>query len=147
MMSDADRAFVENGHSPKLEVAGPSPSSPRTLVDRPRLYRLLDQATLSPLTLVTSPAGTGKTTLIAAWVAQTSIELRSSVHWLAAHAHDGMQQHLLQAVGLSAADARDAVRRSRRNALEDAEWLLVRLEAEVDAGRTPQLVVVDDAHL
>lgn len=46
------------------------PTSPTIYVDRPRLRACLDRGAELPLTLVSAPAGTGKTTLVASWVAQ-----------------------------------------------------------------------------
>ncbi|WP_171169671.1 LuxR C-terminal-related transcriptional regulator [Streptomyces sp. I05A-00742] len=43
------------------------PPSPRTHVPRHRLFDRLDAGTAGPLTLVTGPAGAGKSTLAAAW--------------------------------------------------------------------------------
>src|SRR5579872_1289296 len=39
------------------------------LVQRARLYSLLDEGATRTLTLVCAPAGSGKTTLLAAWIA------------------------------------------------------------------------------
>ena len=48
------------------------PTTPHALVRRPRLFSLLEEGRKRPLTLVSAPAGFGKTTLLAAWVqAQT----------------------------------------------------------------------------
>jgi len=44
------------------------PGLPTGHVDRSRLTRRLDRAERPPLTLVRAPAGTGKTTLVSAWV-------------------------------------------------------------------------------
>jgi LuxR family maltose regulon positive regulatory protein len=44
------------------------PSFSSALVPRPRLTRLLDEGSGCPLTLVSAPAGFGKTTLLSAWV-------------------------------------------------------------------------------
>ncbi len=46
------------------------PSPPKLHVERPRLFSCLDRCADQPLTLVSAPAGTGKTTLVAAWAAQ-----------------------------------------------------------------------------
>ncbi|MGH8939582.1 MAG: AAA family ATPase, partial [Actinomycetes bacterium] len=47
------------------------PRSPRGLVPRPRLSERLDRGTASRLMLVSAPAGFGKTTLLAEWLAAT----------------------------------------------------------------------------
>ncbi|MEU7790283.1 LuxR C-terminal-related transcriptional regulator [Amycolatopsis sp. NPDC049159] len=43
------------------------PRVPRIFVPRPRLEALLDRATVRPVTVVRAPAGSGKTTALAAW--------------------------------------------------------------------------------
>ena len=45
------------------------PRSRHGLVQRPRLNDRLDRGTASKLTLVSAPAGFGKTTLLAEWLA------------------------------------------------------------------------------
>jgi LuxR family transcriptional regulator, maltose regulon positive regulatory protein len=45
------------------------------LVTRPRLLELLDAGSQRSLTLVSAPAGFGKTTLLASWVAHTSLPI------------------------------------------------------------------------
>ncbi|HWL98332.1 MAG TPA: LuxR C-terminal-related transcriptional regulator [Nocardioidaceae bacterium] len=53
---------------PRFEV----PRLPNGYVDRGRLHRRLDKAAELPLTLVSAPAGTGKTTLLSGWAASRS---------------------------------------------------------------------------
>jgi ATP/maltotriose-dependent transcriptional regulator MalT len=46
------------------------PAVPRLvagLVERPRLFALLDRGALGPVTLLTAPAGSGKTMLLSSW--------------------------------------------------------------------------------
>ncbi|MHB1317509.1 MAG: LuxR C-terminal-related transcriptional regulator [Anaerolineae bacterium] len=59
------------GLPPDMLATKLTPRPARTnLVPRPRVDRLLDQALSASLTLVSAQAGFGKTTLLAAWVAQ-----------------------------------------------------------------------------
>jgi LuxR family maltose regulon positive regulatory protein len=44
------------------------PRPPRPLVLRPRLFAVLDRGTTGPLTLVSAPAGAGKTSLLSSWL-------------------------------------------------------------------------------
>ena len=44
------------------------PVAPHALIARPRLFSLLEEGRRRPLTLVSAPAGFGKTTLLSAWV-------------------------------------------------------------------------------
>ena len=57
------------GPAPLLETKLYVPRSRRGLVPRPRLSERLDRGTASKLTLVSAPAGFGKTTLLTAWLA------------------------------------------------------------------------------
>src|SRR5204862_7203116 len=55
------------------------PRPPKPLVDRPRLFERLDDGVAGPLTLISAPAGAGKTSLLASWLAGNPRE----VAWLA----------------------------------------------------------------
>jgi LuxR family maltose regulon positive regulatory protein len=57
------------------------PTSPGTLIRRPRLSALLDESLKSPLTLVSAPAGFGKTTLLSTWAKSLSAT-QAQVAWL-----------------------------------------------------------------
>src|SRR4051812_1465090 len=53
-----------------LAVRFALPRRPTYFVERPRLTALLDRAAAVPLTLVSAPAGSGKTSLVASWAAE-----------------------------------------------------------------------------
>ena len=55
--------------SPLLETKLYTPRWLTGLVSRPRLIERLDQGTERKLTLISAPAGFGKTTLLAEWLA------------------------------------------------------------------------------
>ena len=57
------------------------PSSSHALIPRPRLIELLNTSLECPLTLVSAPAGFGKTTLLSAWVQSLPPE-RPQVAWV-----------------------------------------------------------------
>ena len=59
------------------KLVGPAPPAP--LVARPRLATVLDVATVRPLTVVTAPAGWGKTTLLSGWARDTR---RGPIAWM-----------------------------------------------------------------
>ena len=63
------------------------PRRPRSLVPRPRLSDRLTRGAESALTLVSAPAGFGKTTLLTEWLAATSADGRS-VAWLSLDQRD-----------------------------------------------------------
>jgi len=55
------------------------PHPPRPSVLRPRLFDVLDEGTAGPLTLISAPAGAGKTALLSSWLGQRP---RENVAWL-----------------------------------------------------------------
>src|SRR5215210_1765074 len=67
--------------SPLLETKLYVPRPRRGVVPRPRLSERLEQGTEAKLTLVSAPAGFGKTTLLAEWLAAAPAEDRSAA-WL-----------------------------------------------------------------
>ena len=72
------------GPTPLLETKLYVPRSRRGLVPRPRLSERLDRGTASKLTLVSAPAGFGKTTLLTEWLAAGPAALAGErlVAWL-----------------------------------------------------------------
>jgi LuxR family maltose regulon positive regulatory protein len=76
------------------------PLPPKGIVRRPRLLERLDAGARGPLTLVTAPAGTGKTVLVSSWTA--SARTVGTVVWLSLDADvgPGAFWHLV-ATGLS----------------------------------------------
>ena len=67
--------------SPLLETKLYAPRWRRGVVPRPRLSERLNRGAESKLTLVSAPAGFGKTTLLAEWLATVPAEERSTA-WL-----------------------------------------------------------------
>ena len=67
--------------SPLLATKLSVPRRRRGLVPRPRLRERLDRGSESKLTLVSAPAGFGKTTLLAEWLAAAADDKRSAA-WL-----------------------------------------------------------------
>lgn len=59
-------------HDPLLETKFSIPILPNTLMARPRLMTLLNEGLQRQLLLVSSPAGFGKTTLLAQWQKELS---------------------------------------------------------------------------
>ncbi len=57
------------------------PSSSHALIARPRLIELLNMSLDCPLTLVSAPAGFGKTTLLSTWIQSLLIE-RQRIAWV-----------------------------------------------------------------
>jgi LuxR family maltose regulon positive regulatory protein len=116
-------------------------------IRRPRLLALLDDLVRSPLTLIVAPAGSGKTSLLAGWVAETS----TPVAWFSLDEGDrdvaelwtGMIAALEKVAPGCGQGALRLVRQPRRDA-EAIDRLLVDLDAEA---RPTAVVVIDDLHL
>jgi len=144
------------GEAGKLAASRVSPLGgarlrPATVPDqhirRDRLLRLLDATTRAPVTLINAPAGAGKTTLVADWVAESS----SPTAWVAiddTHRDAGQfwatviaaLQAFVPACGLhgTTSERRDAPLR------EVVDELLDDLDAE---NREPSFLVIDDVQI
>jgi ATP/maltotriose-dependent transcriptional regulator MalT len=62
-----------------------------TLIMRPRLTNLLDESLKRPFTLVSAPAGFGKTTLLSAWVQSQAVR-HTPVAWVSLDEEDNEPQ-------------------------------------------------------
>ena len=68
----------------KLYIPPPAP----TLVPRTRLVKRLDAGARGKLTLVSAPAGFGKTTLVSSWSAKAQVDGRRGIAWLSLDTED-----------------------------------------------------------
>ncbi|HEX3641428.1 MAG TPA: AAA family ATPase, partial [Ktedonobacteraceae bacterium] len=84
------------------------PVASGTLISRPRLTALLDESLKRPFTLVSAPAGFGKTTLLSAW-AQSLPANNSRVAWVSLDEEDNDPQMFWTYV-LSALDMQQSER-------------------------------------
>src|SRR3954470_17128550 len=104
------------------------PLPPKHHIARPRLMTRLDQATQLPLTLVSAPAGSGKTTVVAAWgAARVARGVAEPVGWMTFEAGDDQPSRFwplvsqcldLAGVGVTRRVRADSVRDRRRLLLE-----------------------------
>src|SRR5258708_4708678 len=85
-----------------------APATPGPLISRPRLTALLDESLKRPFTLVSAPAGFGKTTLLSAW-AQSLPANNSRVAWVSLDEEDNDPQMFWTYV-LSALDMQQSER-------------------------------------
>ncbi len=78
LLHGAQPAQTREQETPVLSARVSAPRLPGTLVRRERLLSALDEALVTPLTLLSAPAGFGKTTLLADWVRRQ----KTQVAWL-----------------------------------------------------------------
>jgi len=128
----------------KLYIPPPRP----TAVNRPRLLARLHAGLHGRLTLVSAPAGFGKTTLVGAWVAGCG----RPVAWLSLDTGDNdptrFLTYLTAALQRVAPDLGAGVLTALRSPQPlPLEALLTALVNEVAALPTPSLLVLDDYHI
>ena len=117
------------------------------LIDRERLIPTMNRALEVPLTLVSAPAGYGKSVLVAQWVEQ----LDSPIAWLSLDAGDsGLReflQYFLAAVDTVSPGSCDATRELlAAGSLAPVPVLAGYLLNDLDAMDAPCSVVLDDYH-
>ena len=115
-------------------------------VSRPRLFDLLNDGTEQLLTLVSAPAGTGKTTLLASW--SSSRRPPGPVAWLSLDAGDNdaarFWAYVLAALCQSGAVPRDGALRRLAPQPRSNESFLPLLVSGLAELSTPVVLVLDD---
>jgi LuxR family transcriptional regulator, maltose regulon positive regulatory protein len=132
------------------DIHDPAVPRPMTgLVERPRLFALLDRGALGPVTLLSAPAGSGKTMLVSSWL--RSAELPGTAAWVGVERDESDATRFWGTV-------MDALRRSGAIAPDDPlatlvpaplggqEEFLQRLLEGLGRLSRPVLLVIDDLH-
>jgi len=136
------------------------PVAPHALLPRPRLTALLDTCPRRPLTLVSAPAGFGKTTLLSQWVQTLSNDVysrgdpcgRPGVAWISLDGEDNDPVRFWRYV-LTALDrvqpgmCTDLVTRLRTQSSPPLPCLLTKLINRLVESPKQMLLVLDDYHL
>ncbi|HYF63613.1 MAG TPA: AAA family ATPase, partial [Herpetosiphonaceae bacterium] len=128
----------------KLYIPPPRPGS----VPRPRLSQRLDAGLDGRLTLVSAPAGFGKTTLLSAWLAGSA----RPVAWLALDPGDNDPTRFLSYLVAAVRTVAPAAGAAALAALQSpqpppAEAILTGLLNEIAAGSERLILVLDDYHV
>jgi|tagenome__1003787_1003787.scaffolds.fasta_scaffold20987723_3 LuxR family maltose regulon positive regulatory protein len=118
---------------------GPADSGRRGLLDRRNLLQLLDRAVTKPLTVLTAPPGSGKTSLLRAW-ADRSGKLRR-VAFVSVERDEHSDQRFWSAV-------LDAVGSSARSTAPapSVDQLIDSVRLEIAGNVEPVVLIVDDLH-
>lgn len=127
------------------------PTPARTLVDRPRLFDLLDQA-LDPhvrLAVLSAPAGYGKTSLVSSWLQQRA---GLSAAWLSLDSGDSdparFWSYLIAAVQQPAPQfGQDALQLLQSPGQAAEETLLIFLLNDLSRLEKDLVLILDDYHL
>ena len=150
--SDQGGLLADQGvTSPLLETKLYVPKSRRHPVARPRLSDRLGNGTETKLTLVSAPAGFGKSTLLAEWIAH-SPTVQRSIAWLSLDQGDSQPAsfwtYLISAlrtvVPNVGARALDQLRGSQPPSIEG---ILATVLNEINAADRDIVLVLDDFHL
>lgn len=134
-----------------LETKLVPPIEPGRLVLRPRLHAHLEQLAHTRLTLIKSPAGYGKTSLLSQWY-QSLHEQQQFVGWISFDASDQDPISLLIYVASALADYSDALSKVVRQFRFNAGYLHVEpminlLANALSASSRPMFLFMDDLHL
>jgi LuxR family maltose regulon positive regulatory protein len=120
------------------------PTYQQNIIPRPRLYQQLDRGIQGPLTLITAPTGSGKTTLVGAWSRQREFP----VAWVSLESEDNdpsrFWRYIIAALGkLDPTVSQDTIRQSRmlpdENTLATLINQLTQLSHDI-------LLILDDYH-
>ncbi len=140
------------GAPPKSSFAATKlrpPVPPSRMVDRTRLGAVLDEADVErlPLVLVSAPAGSGKSTLVAGWVAARS----DSTAWLQLEESDADPARfwvsVTAAIGRTHPDVAARLEPLVAGSLGDAQVVVPALVNEAESLADRLVVVFDDYHL
>jgi LuxR family transcriptional regulator, maltose regulon positive regulatory protein len=123
------------------------PRRRRGLVSRPRLSALLDRGSEAALTLVSAPAGFGKTTLLTEWLAAE----RRPTAWLALDQRDNdpvvFWTYVLSALQTTAHGVGAAALALLQSSHTSMDEVLTTLVNELDAMTDDLVLVLDDYHV
>jgi LuxR family maltose regulon positive regulatory protein len=137
--------------APVLQTKLYPPRAPRGLVPRPRLAARLDRGAGSKLTLISAPAGFGKTTLLADWLAARPVQ-EFSLAWLSLDHDDNRSQTFWTYVIAALRTVSPEVGATALALLQAAQpppipTVLTTLVNDLAAGAGDIVLVLDDYHV
>ncbi|HYH90334.1 MAG TPA: LuxR C-terminal-related transcriptional regulator [Solirubrobacteraceae bacterium] len=116
------------------------------IIVRRRLLRALDAGAEQPLTLLSAPPGSGKTALLASWVAYRGAQ--DSVAWVSLDTADAERPRFWRAVlhAVSGAGGGEALRTLAAHPPARADRLVAALADALEGRDVPLVLVLDDFH-
>lgn len=117
------------------------PDLPGSVVARPRLFRLLNDALAYPIVTVTGPAGWGKSQLLASWVRSPHCSLPAA--WFTVERSDADPRLFWPAVMAAVSTVRERTTRAVERPVDSVAPVL---EALLSV-ENPLLLILDDVHL
>ncbi|MGX1545499.1 LuxR C-terminal-related transcriptional regulator [Streptomyces adustus] len=136
--------------SPLIETKLYRPRLRQGVVARPRLGEFLSRGSKSRMTLVSAPAGFGKTTAVAEWLAGAAVDGRS-VAWLSLDARDSQPAsfwtYLVTALQRAAPGVGAGALPLLQSARTAVETVLATVLNELGALTHPLDLILDDYHL
>jgi LuxR family transcriptional regulator, maltose regulon positive regulatory protein len=133
---------------PAAQIAAARCSPPpiaADIVERSRLFDVLDRGIAGPLTLITGPPGAGKTTLLSSWLGQRRIP--DGVSWLSVDRADATPAQFWSAVIEAVDHAGEPRLRSLMGRLGlDRDDFLSALAGMLATRSTPLVLILDDFH-
>jgi LuxR family maltose regulon positive regulatory protein len=134
-----------------LETKISLPKYRSKILSRPRLYERLDQGLNGTLTLISAPAGYGKTTLITSWVKN----LKRSFAWYALDAQDNdpvtFLTYLVAAIQSANSGFGETIKKSLETSFQAAqkpnlENILTKIINEIASLSNETVLILDDYH-
>lgn len=123
----------------------------REIVIRPRLDDLLDRGRNSPVTVVSAPAGFGKTTLLSNWLLSSDANDRRTVAWVSLTAHDRQPKsfwsYVLHALDRAAPGTATVGLALLQASQAPVEAVLTAVVNELSVHSGEVVLVLDDYHL
>src|SRR5215831_16936698 len=135
---------------PLIETKIAIPPVRSQAVMRPRLLELLEEAVTRPLTLISAPAGFGKTTLVTSWLNETGRQPHTA--WFSLDADDSDPVHFVYYMTATLQKVEPRVGRAPISLLGSLKMpetndLVSLLANEITAAGDPIVLVLDDYHM
>lgn len=118
-----------------------------SLVPRPHLIAQLNQGLHRKLTLISAPAGFGKTTLVSEWAQNLQQDAVNNVAWLSLDENDNELGQFLRYLVTAVCQAADCAHNDDQSVWTETEPVLTALMNDIVGCQRRIVLVLDDYHL